>query len=240
VDGKTEVAGGADIPYARTASPMDELWSSLHADWITAPPSGGRRATASKDRTVKVLDAATGKLFTTYTATAGSTASTPAVPGVRLLRPGIAYQRRRSGGARVEPSSPGRTQRHRHGSPLRQGRAHAYLEFTAVRPVFALTLSGGQIFTAAAMASAATRPKGGPLVREYSGPDLYASRKMPPTSACGRGFDGESGSGHGDGKTQRLTFVRLPALGRDRIVVRLHCEAIRRSLRAFGIGPDRR
>ncbi|GIS63314.1 MAG: hypothetical protein CM1200mP2_55390 [Planctomycetaceae bacterium] len=81
-DGKRVAAGSAG--HETRAWPVDEIkpaWSSrVHSDWVTGVVfSGDGRfvVSASRDQTVKVHDAATGGLFTTYNGHRSNWASSP-------------------------------------------------------------------------------------------------------------------------------------------------------------------
>ena len=204
-DGKVAVAGGADRS-TRTFKIDDgrELWrSSFHSDWITAAafmPDGRFVATASRDRTVKVLDAATGKLFTTYNGHRrqyGSHTGQFEVYGVGFDAAGVAYSA--GGGDAVRVWEPVKAQEENGSASDMEERfskaGHTrYLEYSAIRPVYALTVVGGQVFTAAGDGKVRQHDPGtSKLVREFTGPvewlySITANAKVGRVAAGG--FDG--------------------------------------------------
>ena len=204
-DGKTAVAGGADrsVRAFRTTDGK-ELWrAAFHSDWITSAainPDGRFVATASKDRTVKVLDAATGKLFTTYNGHRrqyGSHTGQFEVYGVGFDASGIAYSA--GAGAAVRVWEPVKAQEE-NGSAIDMEARFAkaghtqYLDFTASRPVFALAISEGMVFTAAGDGKVRQHDvKSAKIVREYTGPTdwLYAvAADRTGKLVASAGFDG--------------------------------------------------
>ncbi|QDU23541.1 WD40 repeat domain-containing protein [Urbifossiella limnaea] len=204
-DGKTAVAGGADRT-ARAFAVADgrERWrAAFHSDWVTAAavsPDGRFVATASKDRTVKVLDAATGKLFTTYNGHRrqyGPHTGQFEVYGVGFDPAGVAYSA--GGGAAVRAWEPVKAQ-DENGSAADMEERFAkaghtrYLPFAAARPVFALAVAGGQVFTAAGDGKVRQHdPASARLVREYAGPAdwLYAvAADRTGARVAAAGFDG--------------------------------------------------
>lgn len=202
-DGKTAVAGGADrtVRAFATADGRERWRASFHSDWVTAAavsPDGRFVTSASKDRTVKVLDAATGKLFTTYNGHRrqyGPHTGQFEVYGVGFDEVGVAYSA--GGGAAVRAWEPVKTQ-DENGSAADMEERFAkaghtrYLPFTAARPVFALTVAGGQVFTAAGDGKARQHdPVSTKLVREFTGATdwLYAVAATR-TRVAAAGFDG--------------------------------------------------
>lgn len=204
-DGKTAVAGGADRSVrAFTTGDGRELWrAAFHSDWITAAalsPDGRFVATASKDRTVKVLEATTGKLYTTYNGHRrqyGQHTGQFEVYGVAFDAAGIAYSAGAGDAVRVwEPEKA----HEENGSAIDMEARFAkaghtrYLEYAAPRPVYALTLGGGQVFTAAGDGKVRQHdPASGKLTREYAGPTdwLYGVAAHAGTKrVAAAGFDG--------------------------------------------------
>ncbi|WP_020468816.1 WD40 domain-containing protein [Zavarzinella formosa] len=205
-DGKTIVAGSADRTVrAYQVSDGAELWrSALHSDWITGvawSKDGRFVATASKDRTVKVLEAATGKLFTTFNGHRRQYAPHAGQFEVYALAfdaTGTAYSA--GGGAAIRAWEPEKT-REENGSAadmeerFKKAGHTRYLDFPAGKPVFAMVLGDGQLFSAGGdrlirQHDAAT----GKIVHEFTGHAdwIYAVAVHPATNhLASGGFDGE-------------------------------------------------
>jgi WD40 repeat protein len=204
-DGKTAVAGGADrsVRAFDVAAGRERWRAAFHADWVTAAavsPDARFVATASRDRTVKVLDAATGGLFTTYNGHRrqyGPHTGQFEVYGVGFDANGVAYSA--GGGAAVRAWEPVKAQEENGSAADMEARfakaGHTrYLEFSAARPVFALAVAGGQIYTAAGDGKVRRHdPKSATLVRAFAGPTdwLYAVAADPAGKrVAAAGFDG--------------------------------------------------
>ena len=177
--------------------------AAFHSDWITAAafgPDGRFVATAGKDRTVKVLEAATGRLFTTYNGHRrqfGAHTGQFEVYGVAFDPAGRAYSVGAGDAVRVWEPEKARDE-NGSGSDMEARFAKAghtrYLEYAAARPVYALAVAGGQVFTAAGDGKVRQHDAAkGALVREYAGPAdwLYAVAAAPAAGqVAAAGFDG--------------------------------------------------
>ena len=161
-DGERIAAGSADFSarvYDATGS--RRLWSQkLHSDWVTSVSfSADKRflASASKDKTVKIYEADTGTLFTTYNGhnqILGKYAGQNPVYSVKFTADSpVACSAGR--GAWIQLWEPEKA-RDENGTAAdmelrfrKAGHAH-YLEHGFQQEVFALMVRGGQVFAASA------------------------------------------------------------------------------------------
>ena len=199
-------AGGADRTVrVFAAADGTERWrAGFHADWVTGvafSPDGKYVASSSKDRTVKVLEAGTGKIYTTYNGHRrqfGSHTGQFEVSAVAFDAAGSAYSAGAGNAVRVwEPEKA----HDENGSAIDMEARFAkdghtkYLDYTSPRPVFALALAGGKVYTAAGDGKVREHdPATKKVTREYPGGTdwLYAlavSAKANRVAAAG--FDGK-------------------------------------------------
>ena len=205
-DEKTVVAGSADrsVRDYRTAD-GHLLWTAqFHSDWVTAvavSPDGKFVASAGKDRTVKVVEAETGKLYTTYNGHRRQYAPHAGqfeVYGVAFDPSGTAFSA--GGGSAVRVWNPVKA-RDESGSAADMEERFAsaghsrYFDFPAGKPVFRLVAAGGQIFTAGGDGKLRQHDAAnGKLIREYPAHAdwVYAlAVHVPSGRVATAGFDGE-------------------------------------------------
>ena len=205
-DGKSVVAGGADrVTRAFSIETGTELWrSALHSDWITGvahSPDGRFIATSSRDRTVKVLEASTGKLFTTYNGHRRQYSPHEgqfAVYAVVFDPKGAAYSI--GAGSAIRAWDPVKT-RDENGSAadmeerFKNAGHSRYFDFPAGKPSFTLVWGAGQLFSAGGdKAIRQHDADNGKLVREFKGQaDWIYSLAVHAGSGrlASGGYDGE-------------------------------------------------
>ena len=205
-DGKTIAAGSADsTSKAYRVEDGKELWrAALHSDWITGvafSPDGKWVVTSSKDRTVKVLEAASGKLYTTFNGHRRQYAPHAGqfeVYAVAFSPSGTVFSA--GGGTAIRAWDVVKTKDENGSAADMEERFKSaghtrYFEFTASKPVFGLTLAGGQVFSAGGDGLIRQHDAAsGKLIREYTGHAdwVYALSVNEATNRLASGgFDGE-------------------------------------------------
>lgn len=218
-------AGGADRAVrVYAAADGKERWrAGFHADWVTGvafSPDGTYVASSSKDRTVKVLEAGTGKIYTTYNGHRrqfGSHTGQFEVSAIAFDSAGNAYSAGAGNAVRVwEPEKA----HDENGSAIDMEARFAkdghtkYLEYTSPRPLFALALAGGKVYTASGDGKVREHdPATKKLAREYAGGTdwLYCiTAHAKSNRVAAAGFDGTVWAWNASTGELVLKFLPLP------------------------------